>query len=356
MRIGTSDPLERALAPLPSDDLLCDILSALKVESSTLSLFDLGEPWGFTLDYLPFSSSWTIMEGAVCMTTPGGEQIEYHAGDTFLLPRGIRQKSYVLASSASVKPVSAVELWREAELEGFKPGDPSRRTQHVRWGGGGDVTRVVATAFSFNDCKFGPIINDLPELMVVRSTETHGEGRFINSLLQFGVDGEDAVRPGFAPLAAQISQLLLLLVVRAYALSSERGGFGSLAGLNDPQIGRALQCIHRQPASTWTVASLARSAGLSRSLFAERFLSKTGKTPMHYLRDWRMHLACEALSSSNIPINVLACSLGYQSEAAFRSAFRATVGRSPKEFRRYAETQNVMELAKDIGIIWNIGQ
>lgn len=354
MASAQTDPIERALGSERCPDLLSEALDALRVGSSTLGLFDLREPWGISIDHLPFSTSWTIMDGTVWIVGPDGEQIDFQQGDTLLFPRGIREKSYVLASSPDVVPVPAMELWRQAELEGYEPGDPSRRTQHLRWGGDGSVTRIVTTAFSIKDSQLGPLVTALPEVMVVRASETRGKGKFIDSLLRLAVDGEDAALPGFSTLATQIAQLLLVLVVRTYALSIGNGAVGLLAGLGDPQIGRALTCIHRQPEIAWTVAGLARAAGLSRSLFAQRFLTVLGQTPIEYLRAWRMHLAREALTAGKVTIAGLAHDLGYHSEAAFRSAFRRTVGQPPKEFRRQTRTQNVQKLAEDFAPVWQI--
>lgn len=342
-----SDPLDRALAPSAQTDLLADMLDALRVDSSTLGLFDLREPWGVEIDYLPFSTSWTIMDGAVWLIAPNGDTISFNQGDTLLFPRGIRGKSYIFASSPDVHPVRTPDLWRQAELEGFEPGEPSRRTQHIRWGGTGRSTRVVSTAFSFNDSQLSPFVSTLPELMIVRASETHGEGKFIDSLLRFAVDGEDAARPGFSSLATQIAQLLLVLVVRTYAVTVDKEELGLLRALGDPHMSRALHCIHRQPEVSWTVASLARVAGLSRSLFAERFLGCVGQTPVQYLRAWRMHLAREALASSKVAVATLAYNLGYHSEAAFRSAFRRCVGHAPKEFRRQAASQKMPQLTEE---------
>lgn len=348
------DPLENALAPERRTDLLSEALDALRVDSSTLGLFDMREPWGLALDHLPFSTSWTIMEGRVWMVAPDGERTEFGPGDTLLLPRGIRSKTYVFASSPDVAPVSATEFWQQAELEGYEPGDSSKRTQHLSWGGDGSVTRIVTTAFSFKDSQLGPLITALPEVMVVRASVVGGKGRFIDSLLRLAIDGEDAALPGFSSLATQIAQLLLVLVVRSYALSIDKGAVGLLAGLGDPQIGRALSCIHRQPGVAWTVAGLARAAGLSRSLFAQRFVAILGQTPIEYLRSWRIHLACEALADRKVIISAIAHDLGYRSEAAFRSAFRRAVGQPPKEFRRQVRTKRVQKLAEDFAPLQHI--
>ena len=58
---------------------------------------------------------------------------------------------------------------------------------------------------------------------------------------------------------------------------------GWLRRLKDEQIALALQAIHRDPASRWTVESLATHAGMSRTVFATRFKALVGESPMAYV-------------------------------------------------------------------------
>ncbi len=74
---------------------------------------------------------------------------------------------------------------------------------------------------------------------------------------------------------------------------------GWLAGVRDRVVGRALALMHAQPADPWTVESLARECGISRSVLAERFTHYVGQSPMHYLGRWRMALAAGMLRSSS---------------------------------------------------------
>src|SRR5262245_39888597 len=70
---------------------------------------------------------------------------------------------------------------------------------------------------------------------------------------------------------------------------------GFLAALKDERVARALAALYRKPGERWRVDTLAREAGISRTVFAERFAALLGRTPMQYLAAWRMHLADEML-------------------------------------------------------------
>lgn len=77
---------------------------------------------------------------------------------------------------------------------------------------------------------------------------------------------------------------------------------GWLAGLRDPLVGKALSLLHAKPAYDWTLDELAKQAGLSRSVLAERFMQFVGIPPMQYLAKWRMQIAAELLTGSNVTL------------------------------------------------------
>ena len=101
----------------------------------------------------------------------------------------------------------------------------------------------------------------------------------------------------------------------------------------DPVITRALTLIHADPRRGWTVASLARELGLSRSAFAERFKEIIGEGPMHYLARIRIQVAAGEIRSGRSSLQEISVALGYQSEAAFCRAFSHYMGVTPGRFR-----------------------
>ncbi|MCR4265934.1 helix-turn-helix transcriptional regulator [Nitratireductor sp. ZSWI3] len=112
-----------------------------------------------------------------------------------------------------------------------------------------------------------------------------------------------------------------------------------MAGFADPYLGRALTAFHRTPTASWTVADLAREAGLSRTGFAERFTSRLGVTPMAYVTSWRMQIAREALAQRGLSVAEAAEASGYASESAFSRVFKKEIGVSPAAFRQSGSTR-----------------
>jgi len=89
--------------------------------------------------------------------------------------------------------------------------------------------------------------------------------------------------------------------------------------------------VHREPARPWSVASLAREIAMSRSAFAARFTELVGEPVMQYVTRWRMQVARDRLQHDDISVSELATQLGYESEAAFKRAFKRTIGTNPPE-------------------------
>jgi AraC-like DNA-binding protein len=104
--------------------------------------------------------------------------------------------------------------------------------------------------------------------------------------------------------------------------------------------------MHDDPAHRWTLAALAKRAGMSRTVFTLKFKERVGTSPMEYLTRWRMLLAGDRLANSTDPVSVIAPSLGYESESAFSTAFRRVMGCSP---RQYSRGRNLVSAAHSVG-------
>jgi AraC-like DNA-binding protein len=159
-------------------------------------------------------------------------------------------------------------------------------------------------------------------------------GAWIESSFRFAVSEIAAGRIGSATVITKLSELLFVEAVSQFVASLPAERRGWLAGLRDPQIGRALALLHARATDEWTAETLALEVGMSRSVFAERFTSLVGHPPMHYLALWRMHLAAQQLREGHGSVAQIAFEVGYGSEAAFSRAFKRQFGTSPGIWRR----------------------
>jgi AraC-like DNA-binding protein len=154
----------------------------------------------------------------------------------------------------------------------------------------------------------------------------------------------DAGSAGRQSVLDRLAEVMFVLVLRQHMQQGhEVKGF--LAALRDAKIARALAALHREPGAPWQVEALAREAGMSRTVFAERFSHLLGQTPIQYLTAWRMQLAEDLLRDNRSSVAQVAERLGYQTEAAFRRAFKRVRLVSPGLVRRkeYAAAEDTRD-------------
>lgn len=194
-----------------------------------------------------------------------------------------------------------------------------------------EVTTLICGAFEFSSKGAWPLLDALPESLVVdwsQQSQT-GQLRRLIELLILELQQREA---GCLAAINHIAHLIFIDLLRSQIQQGLNSGL--LAAFADPYIGKALNLIHNALETPWTIESLALEVGMSRSVFAGLFKEKTGMTPIRYLTDWRMHEAKAQLSNTQKSIVDIAESLGYSSEAAFRKAFKAATQYSPAQYRK----------------------
>jgi AraC-like DNA-binding protein len=170
----------------------------------------------------------------------------------------------------------------------------------------------------------------LPPLIHVAADDTSSWR--VQSLLKLNETESAQPGPGSVFLITRLMEVIFVEILRHEALRVDREHNGLLAGLRDPVAARALSAMHGKVAHNWTVASLARLCGVSRSTFAAHFSKVVGLTPIEYLLRWRMTLAKDELRHGTRSIGEIALAIGFQSSSAFSSAFTRANGSSPRKF------------------------
>jgi AraC-like DNA-binding protein len=125
---------------------------------------------------------------------------------------------------------------------------------------------------------------------------------------------------------------MLHQTLRSYLATAEREK-NWLVALSDPRLSKAIAAMQWEYARNWSLDDLARTAGLSRAGFALNFKKWVGVTPMEYLTQWRMQIACELLQEDR-RIAEVASAVGYESESSFSVAFTRIVRCRPGQYRR----------------------
>jgi AraC family transcriptional regulator, alkane utilization regulator len=319
-------------------DALSDVLKSMRLEGAAYLNAEFTAPWciqakfGLASVRARLAGAEQVMffhfvaEGACRLRLANGaETLEAATGDLILF---LNEDSHLLGSDLHLAPVESATLIRPDAAQ-------DSEVVQMRHGGGGTPTRIVCgyVACSRGVCR--PLIDALPRVLRVRMGEGPASG-LLRELLRMGVHESTAARPGAESMLAKLAELMFVEAMRRYAEDLPPEGRGWLAGVRDPQIGRALALLHAEPGEAWSVDTLARKAGLSRSALGERFTALVGESPMQYLTRWRLALAARALRSTSEAISRVAQRSGYESEAAFNRAFKREFGVPPAAWRKAA--------------------
>ena len=254
---------------------------------------------------------WLAVEGVP-------EPVLLHAGDCFLLPRGM---PFRLATDLSLEPVHYAAAWSRLS----QAPDVPEVTDGVRYIAGG--------FFGFTGNHAEMLLQSLPPIVHIRRESDKAAMRW--SLERMREELRDP-QPGGSLIAQQLAYMMLVQALRLHLSDTTTAGPGWLSALSDKHMSLAIVSMHNDPGFPWTLQSLAERVGMSRSVFAQRFRETVGATPMEYLTRWRMLLAADRLKSSSDGLSAIAQSLGYESESAFGKAFRRVMGCSPRQHTRSA--------------------
>jgi LacI family transcriptional regulator len=110
-------------------------------------------------------------------------------------------------------------------------------------------------------------------------------------------------------------------------------GSSSFEAVSDILVRRSMQSLISQIASIKSVEDWATQSGVSRRVFERRFQAALGRSPLAMIQMQRIERAKILLSTTEIPISLIAERCGYQSNERLSVNFRALTGMSPANYR-----------------------
>ncbi len=151
----------------------------------------------------------------------------------------------------------------------------------------------------------------------------------------------EVTRPslGTHAMAEVLMKQCLITLLRQHLLHD---GIDSplFTALHHPRLARAVFAILDQPAAPHSVGSLADLAGMSRASFAEHFSSAFQQGPIDFVQKVRLRIAARLLTTTDLPLKVIAQTVGYASHPSFTRAFNKAYGSEPLGFRRATISHN----------------
>ena len=298
-------------------DLLSDALTRVSLRAFINVALDAGGTWA--VDFPAYEGfTFNVVQKGNCLLAVNGEQqsTRLKAGDCFLLTGG---RKFSLASNLSLKNrFQAAELFAQAE------------NGYASCNGGGDFF-VVGTIFRFQGHLPSVLFGRLPPFIHIDGSSDQA------AVLRWNLDRFSAELRGSgigrSLILSHLAPIMLLQVLRIYLVSRPKEE-NWLVALSHPRLSPVLEAMQTDYKRDWSLEQLARLANMSRSGFALTFKKKVGVSPMIYLLNWRMQIACELLQAGDKSLSAIATAVGYSSESAFSTAFVKTVKCRPGAYRK----------------------
>jgi AraC-like DNA-binding protein len=325
----TTTPASIAETPEPSDRVLQSALDALRVEGALFFRSELTDAFAFESEPAALADALhrgaeriilfhIIAKGVCWVESTDGIRHWARAGDVIVLPYGDR---HVLGGVSPVDPVSILTLldplpWNDLPL--------------LRHGGGGAPTEMVCGYLYSEDPLFDPALRAFPPAFVV-TLAPGPRAEWVQASIAYAL--EENVPSNVNPISMRLPELVLIEVLKHHLATAPSADKGWIAALHDPVLAPALALLHEQADRKWTVAELAAEVAVSRSLIDDRFRHVLGISPIRYLTEWRMHLADQLLSTTDMTVAVVARRVGYDSEESFSRAFKRERGLAPSQWR-----------------------
>lgn len=299
-------------------DVLSDIFETLSLRGSFYFRTEFSAPWAVAVPAFARAARFhLVIEGRCHIRLASGADIVLNTGDLLMIPYG---QAHVLADAPGRDAPPLETVLEQAGYNG----------EGVLVCGGGApsaTTRMVCGHFNFIEKADHPLIQAFPEYFVITPV-TRAKNPWLDEMLRLIVRRVFSEGPGAIATILRLSEIIFIETIRASGEQSPALR-QILSAFQDPQIGKAIQTIHRRSEQHWTVASLALEVGMSRTQFAERFKEMIGDGPLGYLTNWRLQRAQALLTQSRLSVREVARRSGYASAAAFTRAFRQKFGEPP---------------------------
>ena len=319
-----------------TSDVLSDVLRAVRLTGAVYFDFNLNAPWVAEAPASREIAS-AVMPGAQHVFeyhlmargsawghAIGEPPIRLHEGDLLLFPQG---DAHVLSSAPGMRSAPDLAIYA-------RPSTPLPLVFELG-AAGSDQSRIVCGFLGCDERPYNPLLAALPRVIHLPAGDRTTTAGPLGAMLDIAVREAGNGGPGTENILSRLSELMFVEAIRQYLRTLPEEQIGWLAGLRDPVVGRALEAMHGAPREAWTVESLGRRVGVSRSVLAARFTEMVGHPPMHYLALWRMQLAARLLHGGQSVV-AAADEAGYESEAAFSRTFKKLMGAPPAVWRRNA--------------------
>ncbi len=295
-------------------DVLADVLDTMRLRGTIFFRSELAAPWGMSLDSGECPRFHIALFGNCFVGTKKDNPVTVGEMDIVMLPNG---NEHWIADQPGRTLISSDRAGEACEL-----GAPLFQVGNI-------TNRLMCGLVQFDTEMAHPILDTFPEVLHLSGIE-HNESIWLTVML---IDAEMAKTNGRGGrIVDKLTEVLTLQLLSRY-IRENKEATGFLAALSDRRLLRALTLIHREPSRDWSLASLGKESGMSRTSLIRHFEASVELSPIAYLTNWRLTKAYSLVKHSTATIEQIAENVGFSSARTLNRAFQRHYGHTPNNLR-----------------------
>ncbi len=292
------------------------LLTALAVRLHAFSVCEIQHGWQLAFPAFEAITVHFVLKGGGGLRVGNGAWLPFAPRNVIVVPA---RQPHVLGEAGPAAQVLGAEDHCSLLGDGlvtFTAGDGSRDTLLLC----GTIPASHGSALGLFDLMREPMVEDLSASAMLRHA--------------FEIMLAEVASPslGTQAMTELLMKQCLITLLRQHLV---RDGTGSplFTALQHPRLARAILAIIEDPAAAHSVESLAALAGMSRASFAGHFSQAFQQGPIDFVQMVRLRVAARLLTTTDLPLKVIAQSVGYAGPTSFSRAFRGTMGADPLAYR-----------------------
>jgi len=297
-------------------DTLDRLLTALAVRLHAFSVCEIQQGWRLAFSSFEAITVHYVLKGSGALRVSNGPWLPFAAQSILVIPA---RQSHVIGDAGPTGRMVYADDHCSLLADGlvtFTAGDGSRDTLLLC----GAISASHGSALGLFDLLREPMIENFSESGVVRPV--------------FKLMLAEVANPGLGTQAMTetLMKQCLITLLRQH-LTRDDASSPVFSALHHPRLARAVLAVIENPAASHTVESLASLAGMSRASFAGHFSQAFQQGPIDFVQKVRMRIAARLLTTTDLPLKVIAQSAGYAGSTPLSRAFRGAYGTDPITYR-----------------------
>ena len=297
-------------------DTLDRLLTALAVRLHAFSVCEIQRGYRLAFPVFEAITIHYVLKGSGALSVGNGPWLPFAPQSVLVVPA---RQSHVLGEAEPVAQLIRAEDHCSLLADGlvtFTAGDGSRDTLLLC----GAISASYRGALGLFDLLRVPMVEDFSASGVLRHA--------------FELMLAEVASPGLGTQAmTEVLMKQCLIALLRQHLLRDSAGSPLFTALHHPRLARAVLAVIEDPAAPHSVESLASLAGMSRASFAEHFSRAFQQGPIDFVQKVRLRIAARLLTTTDLPLKVIAQSVGYAGPTPFSRAFRAAYGADPTTYR-----------------------